>query len=227
MKVLFQIVTSSIGKKWIMGLTGFALVGFIIIHMVGNLQIFIGADTLNAYAKFLKTSNEVLWAFRLGLLAVVSAHILAAIALVMENNGARPAAYRAEKNPASKASRTMIYSGTLVLVFIVFHLLHFTAGRIYPEYFAHNLPPDAEGRADVYSMVVRGFSIPWVSAFYILSVGLLSWHLSHGVSSMFQSVGLRNKRSAPVLDALAILLSVVIFVGMSAVPAAVLLKIVN
>ncbi|MDD5261222.1 MAG: succinate dehydrogenase cytochrome b subunit [Methylacidiphilales bacterium] len=227
MKVLLQIVTSSIGKKILMGLSGIALAAFIVIHTLGNLQIFLGSNTLNAYAALLKASNEVLWGFRICLLLTASVHILAAIGLVHDNWRGRPIGYKKERSAASLASRTMIYSGLIVLAFLVFHILHFTVGTILHEHFAHNLPPDAAGRPDVYSMVVQGFSIPWVSAFYIISVALLSWHLSHGVGSMFQTLGLRNKRSAPFIDAFAILFAVFIFLGMSAVPTAVLLKIVS
>lgn len=226
MKALFQVLTSSLGKKIIMAVTGFGLVGFVIIHMLGNLQIFLGQDTLNAYASLLKASAEVLWAFRIGLLAMAVLHIVAAVALVLENRKARPQGYEAERNAASWASRTMPITGIVVAVFVIFHILHFTVGAVGSEYYAHNLPPDAKGRADVYTMVKEGFSNPWISGFYILSVALLCWHLSHGVSSMFQSLGLRNRRSAPVLDKLAIGVSVAVFVGMSSVPAAILFNLI-
>jgi succinate dehydrogenase / fumarate reductase cytochrome b subunit len=227
MNAITQIFTSSLGRKYIMGITGFGLVGFTIIHMVGNLQIFIGSDALNSYAKLLKSSSEVLWAFRIGLLAMVVLHLTAAISLVIENRKARGQAYNKEKNLATWASRTMAVSGTIVLVFVVFHILHFTAGVIGHEYNAHQLPPDDKGRVDVYTMVVEGFSNPWISGFYIISVGLLCWHMSHGISSMFQSLGLRNARSAFLLDKAALGISFIIFTGMVAVPAAVLLQLVK
>lgn len=226
MKALFQVLTSSLGKKYIMAITGFGLVGFTIIHMLGNLQIFLGQDTLNAYATLLKASAEVLWAFRIGLVAMAVLHIAAAVGLVIENRKARPAGYEVEKNTATWASRTMPITGIIVASFVIFHILHFTVGAIGSDYYAHNLPPDAEGRADVYTMVVEGFSNPWISGFYILSVGLLCWHLSHGVSSMFQSLGLRNRRSAPLLDRVATGVSLVVFLGMSSVPAAILFNLI-
>lgn len=226
MNAITQILTSSLGRKYIMGITGFGLVGFTIIHMIGNLQIFIGSDTLNAYAKLLKSSVEVLWAFRIGLLAMVVLHLAAAISLVIDNRKARGSSYVKEKSLATWASRTMAVSGTIVLAFVVFHILHFTAGVIGHEYSAHQLQ-DEQGRADVYRMVVEGFSNPWISGFYIVSVALLCWHLSHGVSSMFQSLGLRNSRSAFLLDKTALGLSFLIFAGMAAVPAAVLLQLVK
>lgn len=230
MKALWSILTSSIGKKIIMGVTGFALVAFVFVHMAGNLQIFLGQEALNNYAHMLKAVPEILWAFRLGLLAMVVLHIAAAAGLVMENRAARPLGYVAEKNAASYASRTMIWSGFIVLSFIVYHLLHFTVQATDPEYRDMKAPLEhLDGKLvpDVYHMVIAGFSAPWVSAFYILSVGLLCLHMSHGVQSMFQSLGLRNKRSAPFLDTFSAAYAVLIFLGMSAVPVAVLLQIVK
>lgn len=226
MKALLQVLTSSLGKKIIMAVTGFGLVGFVIVHMLGNLQIFLGADTLNAYAKLLKSSAEVLWAFRLGLLGMAVLHIAAAVSLVLENRKARPEGYIVEKNCASWASRTMPITGIVVAAFVIFHILHFTVGAIGSEYHAYNLPRDEASRPDVYTMVVTGFANPWISGFYIISVALLCWHLSHGVSSMFQSLGLRNRRSAPLLDKLALGLSLVVFLGMASVPAAILLNLI-
>jgi succinate dehydrogenase / fumarate reductase, cytochrome b subunit len=227
MKAFIQILTSSLGKKYIMALTGFGLVGFVMIHMLGNLQIFLGAETLNAYAKLLKSSAEVLWAFRLGLLGMAVLHIVCAISLVMDNRRARPAGYQKEKNISTWASRTMIVSGLIVSAFVIYHILHFTVQVTDPSYQTMTTELHGQEVHDVYRMVVAGFSNPIISGFYILSVGLLCWHLSHGISSMFQSIGLRNRRSAPLLDKLALGLSALVFLGMSSVPAAVLLKIVS
>lgn len=226
MKTLFEVLTSSLGKKIIMAMTGFGLVGFVIVHMLGNLQIFLGQDTLNAYASLLKASGELLWTFRLGLLALAVLHIAAAISLVLENRRARPEGYQQERNLSSWAARTMPITGIIVAAFVIFHILHFTVGAIGSEYHAHNIPLDPAQRPDVYTMVKTGFSNPWISGFYILSVGLLCWHLSHGVSSMFQSLGWRNRRSAPLLDKLALIVSLAVFIGMSSVPAAILLDLI-
>jgi succinate dehydrogenase / fumarate reductase cytochrome b subunit len=225
MKALLQVVTSSIGKKLLMGISGVLLVVFILVHMLGNLQIFLGPEELNRYAHFLKISPELLWGFRLAMLCIVAIHVLAAIALTMENRGARPKNYLMEKSAASYASRTMIVSGIVVFFFVVFHILHFTAH--FGPYEVFNNLKDADGKPDVYQMVVDGFRDGWVSAFYVLGVGLLCWHLSHGVSSMFQSLGLRNKRSACLIDCAAVLFALVIFVGMSAVPTAVYFKLIS
>jgi succinate dehydrogenase / fumarate reductase cytochrome b subunit len=224
MKALLQVITSSIGKKILMGISGILLVAFITIHMIGNLQIFLGEHALNQYAHLLKVSPEFLWVFRLGILLVATVHILAAITLTLENTGARPKDYLKEKSAASYASRTMIVSGIIAFIFLAYHILHFTAHVTNPGFDALL---DANDKPDVYAMVIEGFSNGWVSLFYIAGVALLCWHLSHGVSSMFQSLGLRNKRSACLVDSAAILFALVIFLGMSAVPTAVFFKFIS
>jgi len=228
MNKIIPLATSTLGRKYIMGITGIGLVGFIIVHMLGNLQIFLGQDTLNQYAVLLKSSAEVLWGFRLGLLAMIVLHIAAAVSLVMDNRKARPVGYGNESTvQASYASRTMKYSGVIVLAFTIYHILHFTAKVTHPEYHKMVAPLDGKEVPDVYGMVIHGFSNPWISLFYIISVGLLCMHLSHGVSSMFQSLGLMTRNNQGLLKCGAKGLSLVIFLGMSSVPIAVLLKIVS
>ncbi|MDR1304884.1 MAG: succinate dehydrogenase cytochrome b subunit [Verrucomicrobiales bacterium] len=223
MKALLQVVTSSVGKKILMGVSGVLLVAFVTVHMLGNLQIFLGEHALNGYAHFLKISPELLWGFRLAMLGIVAVHVLVALALTLENRGARPVAYAREKSAASYASRTMIVGGLVVAVFAIYHLLHFTAHTTNPEF---DTLLDAGGQPDVYRMVLEGFSNGWVSLFYVLGVALLSWHLSHGVSSMCQSLGLRNRRSAWLIDRAAVGFALVVFAGMAAVPAAVYFKLI-
>jgi succinate dehydrogenase / fumarate reductase cytochrome b subunit len=227
MKRLLLLATSSLGRKYLVALTGAALVAFVIIHMLGNLQIFAGADVLNQYAVLLQSNKFVLWGFRLGLLATVVVHIGCAISLAVENKRARPSEYvKKTKIQASLASLTMVASGLIVLAFIVFHLLHFTV-KAGPFAVYEDLMTQIGGRGplvpDVYAMVVQGFSNPWIAGFYIISVGLLSVHLSHGVSSIFQSLGLRTAKSARLTNVLAYAVSATIFVGMAAVPIAVLM----
>jgi len=225
MNKAIALVTSTLGRKYIMGITGFALVGFIVIHMLGNLQIFLGRDVINHYAVLLKSSAELLWAFRLGLLAMVALHIAAAISLARDNRKARPRGYDAEATvQASYASRTMIWSGLIVVSFVVYHILHFTAKVTDPAYHEMKTILDGKEVTDVYAMVVAGFSNVWIAGFYIIAVGLLCIHMSHGVSSMFQSLGLRTKKNQAALALLAAGLSWVIFLGMSSVPLAVQLN---
>lgn len=207
---------SSLGKKYIVALTGFLLFGFVIVHMLGNLQIFLGPDALNSYAKALKSNPVLLWGARLGLLAVALLHIVTTIRLTAENRAARPIRYSSGKPAvaASFASRTLIVSGLILLAFIIFHLAHFTLGLVDASYLAFR---DVEGRHDVYTMVLEGFSNPLVSLFYIVAVGLLCLHLSHGVSSMFQSLGLRNKALTGGFDKFAKAVAAILFLGNCAI----------
>lgn len=203
-----------------MAVTGLALLGFVIGHMLGNLQIFIGQDQLNAYAAALQGTPALLWTARFGLLVIVGLHIWAAVVLTLENRRARPAGYRDRGTiQATYASRTMRWSGFIVLAFIIYHLLHFTAQVTDSSY--RDLYDEA-GRHDVYGMVIAGFSKAWVSGFYILSMFLLAMHLSHGIASMLQTVGLRNSGTRRMIDSVSWLFAAVIFVGNSAIPLAVL-----
>ncbi|NDV62247.1 succinate dehydrogenase cytochrome b subunit [Puniceicoccales bacterium CK1056] len=231
---------SSLGKKYIMALSGLVLVGFVIGHMVGNLQMFLHPDWINEYAyKLQNLPYGLLWVVRLVLLVCVIAHIVTAILLVVENKRARPAGYVEKAHlQASFASRTMRYSGTILLVFIVFHIMHFTVQNIHPEF--KELETQLEGVGtmhhvndkltaigkthvhDVYSMVVHGFGprFWYVSVFYIISMALLCFHLMHGISSMFQSLGLRNAAWRVRLDRIALALAIVVFIGFASIPVA-------
>ncbi len=213
---------TSVGKKYLMAVTGLILIGFVIGHMVGNLQIFAGQDKLNAYAQFLQGLGPLLWVVRLILLATFAVHIVTAIRIVMENMKARPVPYKVQKtNEASFASRTMKQTGPIILAFIVYHLLHFTLGTIDPSF---SELKDTQGRHDVYSMVIHGFSSPLVSLAYIASMFLLCLHLSHAFFSIFQTFGLNNPKFDAKLKFVSNILAFAIFVGNSSMPVAVLLK---
>ena len=223
-----------------MAVTGLILVGFVIGHLVGNLQIFAHPDKINGYAHFLQSLGPVLWLVRLGLLACVGLHIWAAIVLTLENRAARgPQNY--EKNrwlKAAWASRYMRLSGIVVLAFILYHLAHFTVGSVQRETFKTSLaeyaltsdfhllgfPIVAKGQHvhDVYSMIYLGFASPLVSAFYILAVALLTVHLRHGVDSMFQTLGWRNQSWAGALRKITALLCLLYLVLNVAIPGAIL-----
>lgn len=203
-----------------MAVTGLALLGFVIGHMLGNLQIFLGQDRLNDYAAALHGMPALLWSARFGLLVLVGLHIWAAVVLTLENRRARPENYRQRGTiQATYASRTMRYSGFILLAFIIYHLLHFTAQVVNPKY--RDLLDEA-GRADVYTMVITGFSNVWISGFYILSMFLLAMHLSHGIASMLQTVGLRNSGTRAMIGSISWLFAAVIFVGNISIPLAVL-----
>lgn len=199
-----------------MAVSGLALFGFIVGHLAGNLQIFLGQEKINAYAAFLKSYPGALWAARIGLLVMAVIHVWAAVKLALENRAARPVAYAGHKfRKATYASRTMHYSGFIVLAYIVYHLMHFTFGGAHAQYFHLQ---DAQGRHDVYSMMVLSFQQPAITIAYIIAMLLLGWHLSHGLSSLFQTVGLNNDRLRRRLSWGGSLVAWAIFLGYSAIP---------
>ena len=231
MNILAKLFKSSLGKKYLMAGSGAAMFLFVIGHMVGNLQIFLGAEQLNAYGHFLQSTPEILWPARLGLLAMVGLHIWSAMKLSAENRAARPVPYAGTPAPlaASYASRTMLMSGLIIASFLGYHLLHFTvltpAINLTGQDFAKLT--DAHGHHDVYRMMVTGFQHPVVAGFYVLAMALLCLHLSHGVSALFQSLGLRSPTWNPVLDRFGCVAAWVIFLGFIAVPVAVLTGLVK
>ncbi|MDP4658431.1 MAG: succinate dehydrogenase cytochrome b subunit [Opitutales bacterium] len=206
---------SSIGKKVVMALTGLVLAGFVLGHMTGNLLMFKSPEAINAYAKWLHDNVAMLWTARTVLILSVIAHIWAGIQLTLENRAARaggPAVDATRR--ATFASRTMPYSGVVILGFVVFHLLHFTLKMV--------ALGDVSYGPDVYKMVVAGFSCKTVAVFYIISMLLLCLHLSHGVSSVFQTLGLRNERWRGRLDFLALAYAWIVALGFISIPLAVL-----
>jgi len=222
---LFQYFESSTGKKFLMAFSGAILFLFIIGHLAGNLQIFEGQNRINAYAVFLRQLGEILWLVRIILIAMVAVHIWTSVQLTIENKRARPIAYENKRYiKASTASRTMFWSGIIVLGFIIYHLLHFTFLKVHPQY-SHLV--DAQGRHDVYSMMVLSFQRWPISLVYIVCVFLLCYHLSHGISSMFQSLGFNSNRTRHPLSVWGARVAWLIFIGYAAIPAAVLAGIVK
>lgn len=217
--------SSSTGKKILMALSGAALFGFIMGHLAGNLQIFEGQEAINRYAVFLRGLGELLWVARIGLVGMVMVHIGTSIALTIENKAARPIGYaRKDYVKAGLTSRTMILSGLAALAFIVYHLLHFTFLKVHPQY-ARLI--DTQGRPDVYSMMVLSFRQPGISIAYIVGLFLLRGHLSHGIQSMFQSLGLSNGKFRDGLSLWGGRLAWLIFAGYASIPASVWLGIVK
>ena len=199
MNPLLAFYRSSIGRKWVVAITGLVLFGFVVGHMLGNLQMFWGPDQINSYAVHLRDLGPLLWVVRIVLFVCFVAHIQCTIALAQPNRAPPPEKYAYyNKKQASKASRTMVVSGLIVLSFVIFHILHFTFGWIDAQHAnLHEAAQDPRlgpGRHDVYRMVIAGFNHWPVSFFYLLGIGLLCWHLSHGFASVFQTLGLRNHR---------------------------------
>ena len=226
---LFQrIWRSSLGKKYVMALTGLALFAFVVGHLLGNLQVFGKPELINSYAHFLKSKPGLLWGARLGLLATVALHVAAAITLSAANKAARPVAYAGGSAYGSDwRSRYMLVSGLVILAFVVYHLLHYTAqlpalnGGLDVRSLTARLA-DGTQVQDVYAMMVHGFQKGWVSLFYLIAQALLFVHLGHGLSSMFQSLGLRNHVWWPRISWFARVASFVIFLGYASIPVAVL-----
>jgi succinate dehydrogenase / fumarate reductase cytochrome b subunit len=213
---------SSVGRKMIVAATGVVLILFVIGHLLGNLQIFLGPDWINGYAKHLRDLGPILWAIRAFLIIVVVAHIYYTIRLAIENRRARPERYRRKDIvKATLASRTMVMSGLIILAFVIYHLLQFTVRVTDPRFDA--LPKDPLGHYDVYSMMILGFQSPLISGFYILGMFLLAMHLSHGSSSFFQSLGWNDQKLAPRFALAGRIFAWCLFLGYSSIPVAVLL----
>ena len=239
MSLLGNLFRSSVGRKILMAVTGFILLGFVTGHLVGNLQIFGSPDRINGYAHFLQSLGPALWAVRLILLACAAIHVWAAVTLHIENYQARGSEKYAVNRwlAAAVASRYMRSTGVVVGAFVVYHLMQFTFGTggtpfkagLAPWTMLANarefgLPLAAKGEVvdDVYSMVFLGFSNAYVSVFYVIAIGLLSFHLWHGTESFFQTVGWRNHRWACVLRRVVAVFSLAYFLGNLAIPGAIL-----
>jgi succinate dehydrogenase / fumarate reductase, cytochrome b subunit len=236
-----NLLGSTIGRKLVMAVTGIALILFVAGHLVGNLQVFEDPDRINGYAHFLQSLGPALWAVRIFLLVCVGLHIWAATVLAIESRHARGDEPYAVKHwiQATVASRYMRWTGYIVLAFILYHLAQFTLGYAQPGSFKANIPHyTMHGdyhvlgvtvvRAgtevlDVRSMMIRGFSNPVVALFYIVAIGLLSLHLLHGGESLFQTLGLRNRRWEGLLRTVVTALCAAYFVGNLAIPGSVLL----
>ena len=210
----------------IVAVTGIVLIAFLIGHLLGNLQIFLGPDWVNSYADHLRALGPLLWAIRIFLLVNLLLHIFYTISLAIENRRARPVHYKRKDNvKATFASRHMVVSGLIVLAFILYHLAHFTVRKIDPRFLL--LKADPLNRSDVYSMMVYGFQNVYVSAFYVVGLFLLTLHLTHGTSSFFQSLGLNDEKLAPRLATAGRIFAWLIFVGYTSIPVAVLLHLVK
>ncbi len=237
---LLPALGTTVGSKYLVALTGLALSGFVVAHMSGNLLIFKGRDALNTYAKFLKDQGMILWAARLGLLAVFVLHLWLALRLTLRNRDARPVRYVHEDTvQASWASRHMALTGLVILAFLIFHLLHYTFGLVAAttpdgrnfldlhesaRAAAQGAGPidPARGRHDVYAMTVYGFRNVWVSVAYIVAQVFLGLHLSHGIASTFQSTGWCAPRVWPVIRTVGVAIALIVMIGNIAMPLAVM-----
>ena len=225
---VLRLYRSTIGKKVIMAVTGLAMVVFVIGHMAGNLQVFIGPAKMNGYAAFLKSTGELLWLVRLGLLAAVLLHILMAWQLTRIASQARPVAYeKRDAQVSTIASRTMRWGGVLLLVFIVFHILHFTTGTVFPAASRPDAMYPAFEPTNVYGNVISAFRVPWVVAFYVVAMLFLMLHLFHGAWSSVRTLGLSKPSQHPLHRRIATVIALIVWLGFTAVPVAVFLGVIR
>ena len=224
---LLTFYRSTIGKKVIMGVTGLIGIGFVIVHMVGNLQAFVGASKLNAYGALLHGPlNELLWLLRVILIVAVVLHVLMAYQLTQRAADARPIAYqRREPQVSTLAARTMRWGGVLLLVFIVVHILHFTTETIDPGR-ARGMV-DIHGNRDVYGNLVASFHVWWVAAFYIIAMIALGLHLYHGAWSSVRTLGHARPSPHPLHRRIALVVALVVWAGFTLVPVGVLTGIIR
>lgn len=210
---------SSVGKKMVMGATGLILVAFVILHMLGNLQFFAGAERFNAYSHLLQVDLiEFTWALRVTLLVSVVLHITAAYQLTMRNRAARPADYvKREPQVSTYAARTMRWGGVYLLLFIPYHILHFTTGTLHPAFV----------RGQAYGNVVIGFEVMWVSLFYLGAMLFLGLHLYHGAWAALRSLGAARPSEDPQHRRIALAIAVIVPVGFSLLPLSVMLGFVR
>lgn len=225
-----KFLTSTLGLKAIMAVTGVVLFGFVIGHMLGNLQIFLGAKALNDYATFLHTQPALIWGTRIVLLVSVIGHIYSAFSLVQRSNAARPVNYDQKKFLGSTyAVRTMRYGGVILLLFIVYHLLHLTVGaNVVPtEAAVTGCSSDPIACNHVYDNVVNGFKVWWISIFYIIAQCSLGLHLTHGLWSGLRTLGFIKLARQEQSKMAAVALGVLITLGNCSIPLAVLLGIIE
>ena len=215
--------STMVGKKVVMAVTGAVLIGFVIAHMLGNLKIFLGAESIDSYAVFLRTVGEplfpygaLLWVVRIVLLTSVALHVTAAVQLTRMSWDARPQRYDVKESIATTyAARTTRWSGVILVLFIVYHLLHLTAGRV-------GFRAGEFQHLSVYHNVVTGFSVWYVALFYVVAMACLCLHLDHGIWSALQTLGWNDARSTPLFRALSRVTALAVFVGFISVPVAVL-----
>lgn len=226
MNRLKQFYSTAIGKKIVVAISGAIMAGFLIMHMIGNFKAFAGQEKLDHYAAFLRDigadlvgHETVLWVTRLVLLVAVVSHIVTIILLRKQNRAARPVQYHVKRSFASTFSaRMMVVSGILLLVFILVHLAQFTLGWYKPTPFEHG---------QVYSNISQAFGVAWITSYYVFMMLIVCMHLYHGIWSFFQTMGLDNPDRNKGLRTLAAVISIILFLGFSAVPVAFLTGIIG
>ena len=207
-----------VGKKIVMAVSGLGMVLFVVAHLLGNTSIFAGPNGINAYAQKLHELAPVVWTYRLVMIVLVSLHVFYGIQLTIGNDRAKPQAYACRKSlSANFAGKNMVWTGTAIGVFLVYHLLHFTL-QVTNSGISAGTNLDASGRPDVFHMVVLSFQKSLIVIVYIGAMSALFLHLYHGIQSLFQTLGLNNDRTFPVVVRSGTLAAVVLFIGYVAIP---------
>ncbi|MBS1537510.1 MAG: succinate dehydrogenase cytochrome b subunit [Bacteroidetes bacterium] len=220
---------STILSKIVMAVSGAALVGFLIAHLTGNLLVFAGPEKINAYGQGLRDLGPLLWVLRIGLLVAVALHIISSIFLADKNRTARPVSYSKKKSIQSTiASRTMLFSGITILTFVAYHLLHYTYGIVQPEFY-HGEYMLHDGRTvhDIYSMMIHGFTNPFITVSYVLAVTFVCMHLNHAIASAFQTLGFNHPKYNAKIKMFGVGLSAILWVGYLSIPAGIMAGVVK
>lgn len=223
-----HLTQSTVGRKILMAVTGLLLVGFITMHLLGNLSVFAGPDGINAYAEHLHSLGPLVWVFRLIMLVLFAVHITFGVQLSIENRTATPLNYSIKKRVKTTfSSESMLYTGLILLAFLLYHLAHFTLQITNPAISSHNLPLDAAMRPDVFTMVVLSFQKAGIAIIYIIGMLALLLHLTHGLSSFVQTLGWNNGPSHDKVTLGGKLVAVVFFLAYVAIPVLILARFVK
>ena len=217
-----QLFSSTVGRKILMAITGQLMVLFVVVHLLGNSTIYVG--WLNAYAHHLHALPPLVWAFRLVMLLFVGTHACYGVMITLENNAANPGAYAVSRQlKATFSSKNMIWTGLLIMAFVVYHLCHFTA-HLTPDIVANKLP---DGGTDVFNMVVTSFQHGIIALIYVAAMIVLFLHLNHGIQSFFQTMGWNNDCSMPVISKVCRIIAVIFLIGYSSIPIVILTRILT
>jgi succinate dehydrogenase / fumarate reductase cytochrome b subunit len=216
-------MSSTVGRKILMAITGSLLVVFLCIHLLGNSFIYLG--WINAYGERLHSMPALVWAARIGMLLLLAVHIFFGITLTLENNAARPQAYAVKKDVrATFAGKTMIWTGLLIVAFLIYHLLHFTLRMTNPEI---SSGIDALGRLDVYKMIVLSFKNVLISGAYMAALIVVGLHIFHGIQSFVQTFGFNSDKSLPCVESTGKGIAFILFLGYASIPLVIILGLLN
>lgn len=221
MNLIKAILLSSVGRKYIMAITGAAMAAFVFVHLLGNLQLFLGADAINKYAVLLHSNVIILWGYRFAMTGIALVHIVVALSLWLENRAARPVAYAVKSLPYTDfAARMMVCGGVAIFFFVIWHLVDLTAGLTRPEVVNQYCDLNGEQVKDVFHIVINGIGHPVAALCYIIGTCCLALHLWHGLESVFQSLGLRNETYKLYIRWITRLAVAFLFCGMCLIPIA-------